>query len=625
MFGLGTEPRCIFGQLQLHREYPYVNTDTEPDVKWMVGSKIYQSYYSFKRTVRRRSVSFYDTDHRINQLLHLHDFSSRIKVAVLGIVRHGPNLTKQSPIESLRYFYTHNQHEVLRRLMPETLDQYDYVLRLVARYRSVGEKRFIWVSLVRQSAPNFLSQADRLCMEPEELASVTSLARDGYVNFRRIVAIIMTRSVGYGQDADFYFIYSYTSSCALTACQLFCTAATIMQALEMTPLAHTISLVSESHKYRLVNETTRLLTNARTFLQACEPPISARNTTVGSVPQLALRFTHMVHWFNNAKGFGEGVEPNLVDNPVVLKAVAAAATLALSGAHYETAAGTAHAQLDSAASRVATGTSSAPAEVGEGVAPTAEPATERFVRSPVRNRMSFLEILESSSDDDFAAGPSAFASVSTSRPATSVGPFPSDIVEVSSESEPEYYPRADQWIDTAVTRQRTILLLRPPIVYYRDNGVSPAEKIAGLQLQLTLTQAALHYSALNVYPYERLVSKFPGVQRGMMNFGAQVLREVMAGGRRDGNPMASQVKIICMTNGSRRFADIDINDFVFVVGTATRRAAVERARASSSMTCFVECAQKLVAHVLAFRSEPFVPRFAVKVGGGLNDVAQINV
>lgn len=646
VFGLVDDPNCIFGDLQLYRSYSYVNTNGEPDVKWLIGHKVYDTYHAFKRAVRRRNLNYFEADHKLNQLLHTHDFSARIKRATLDAVRLSFNMQKQAPIESLRYFYKHNQHEILHRVMPETLDKYDYMLRLVARYRSVGEKRFVWVAHIRETAPSFLAQAERTLMEPEEVASVTSLARDGYVNFRRIAGIILTRSVAYGQEADFFFVYSYTTSSAVTAAHLFCTAAMLMQAMEMTPLANVVSLVSDNHKFRLVNETTRLLTNARTFLQAREPSISPVNLPIGSVPLLAGRFTHLVHYFNNSRGFGEGDEPNILDNPEHERVAAAAAALALSGPRSGATDGPISVPASGAASDVAAGASSAPAEVEEGAASVAQPATARFVRTHARGRMSFLDILESSSDDEATAGPFAsrvlparvVTSVSGTTPATvgastsgaastsrPVGPFPSEIVDVSSDSEPEYFPRPDQWIDAAKAKQRTILLLRPPIIYYRDNSVPPADKIAGLQLQLTLAHAALHYSALNVYPYEKLVSKFPAIGRGMMNFGAQVLREVMSGGRRAGNPMVSQVKIICMTNPARRFDDIDINDFVFVVNTATRRAAVERARANSSMTCFVECAKKLVAHTLAFRQEPLVPRFAVRVGGGLNDVSQINI
>lgn len=615
-----------FGHMALHKQYVYINTPTEPTVKWFLPPNLYESRSSFLRALKRRRIAFPEALADLNRLLHSNDYRNRIRDITVSRIR--SVVVDPNAVECLRHFYKYNVHEVLERCLPNTLDHSDYVQRIIACYSRAGAKRFVWVVQLQQTIPGFVTAVHEQKLEPENMALALNIARDGYVNFERIVGIVLARKEAYGQEFEIAFIYSYTKpeedvDPTMRCVDLVSAAAVVLQQMEM--LAPGRCQVGPTDYTPEDRRSTMLqLLNARDILQMREPPMRTCQILIELRPPLEKRFTFLVHDMKASYcTFSEGSEPNKTDNPPaqpwhlpvpaqapispaqlcadsIGRVASASASSAASGAHsratlpeiweHQSNQSLRRADDQSGGESVA---GAAPAALAQLTTPIAEAASAQ-----IPNRMDFLD------------APTAGAAI---------GPTEEEIIEIDSDEEDV---ARGPWI-TIFRPQRINPITRHPVPYYTHPTIPLEVQNAGLRLQQLVVNAALCYGARNIYNYESLLEAHPALSRGMSHFDATAMSRLLSLPSRDGVFMQSQVKLLVFVGLDKKLSGVCSNDFAFVVASAGRRSAVARARAEYSTICFIVGVRRLVAHMLAFKDDDKIPRFAIRFGGGLNDVAQI--
>lgn len=607
-------------------QYVYQNTSTEPTVKWFLPPNLYDDRPSFLRALKRRRIVFPEALSDLNRLLHSPDFRTRIRDITVAWLR--SEIVDPNAVESLRQYYKYNKHEVLERCLPNTLNHADYVEKIIACYSRAGAKRFVWVMQLQQTIPGFVTAVHEQNLEPENMALAINIARDGYVNFERVVGIVLGRKEAYGQEFEIAFIYSYTKPeedvCATMRCvDLVSTAALVLQQMEM--LAPGRCQVGPSPDYipKDRRDIMLKLQNARDDLQVCEPPMRTGEMLIELRPPLEKRFTFLVHDMKASYcAFDEGLEPNKTDSPPQHLPVAVRAPVTPAQLCANTADCVASASPPSAASgahSIATHpalylwranhsitrgdlnadgsvASAAPAALVELATAIAEPANQQ-----IPNRMDILD-------------------APTTGTEVVVLPTENEIVEIDSD-EDSYVP--GPWITVPRPQRTTNPITRPPVGYYAHPTIPLEVQTAGLRLQSHVVNAALCYATQNIYNYERLLIAHPALCRGMAHFDARAMNCLLSAPSRDGVFMQSQVKLAVFVGLGKKRSAVRLYDFAFVVTSARERTAAARARTDYAMVSFIIGVRRLVGHMLAYKDDEIIPRFAVQFGGGPNDVAQI--
>lgn len=616
-----------FGHFALHKQYVYANTTTEPTVKWFLPPNLYDDRPTFLRALKRRRIAFPEALADLNRLLHTTDYRNRIRDITVARIR--SEVVDPNAVECLRSYYKFNKHQVFERCLPNTLEHSDYVQQIIACYSKAGTSRFVWVMQLQQTIPGFVNAVHQKKLEPENMALALSIARRGYVNFERIVGIVLGRRAAYGQKFEIAFIYSYTKpeekdNVGLRVANLVCSAALVLQQMEM--LAPGKCQVGPGSEYKAKNrgDVFVQLLKAREILQVREPPMRTGQMLIDLKPPLEKRFTFLVHDMKESYcSFDEGDEPNEADNPPAQSwhlPVPARAPVTPAQLCANSVGGVASASPPSAASG-AHSRATLPAmwtwhlnrpltragdqSGGESVASAAPAAFAQFatplvepVRQQAPNRMDFLD-----------------------APAAAIGVLPAEDEIIEIDSDEENFAR-EPWI-TMRRPQPINPTTRPPVGFYTHSSISLEVQNAGLKLQNLVLSAALCFGAQNVCSYERLLESHPALSRGMSHFDAAAVRCLLSTPRRDGVFLYSQVKLVVFVGLDKKLSTVHMNDFVFVVTAAGRRTALARARREHSMINFIVGVRRLVAHMLAYKDDDKIPRFAVRFGGGLNDVAEV--